>query len=293
MNFPASVDDRPPAPSGPVRILKRYAATSRGQLHVRECGRGTPLVLLQILPFAGQMFEPIMPVWAQLGYRCVAVDLMGYGGSDRRTTSWQVADFSDNVLEALETLSVEPRYVLGGHFGAQVAIDMAIRFPNRVEKVVLDGVPAWGADERERRRAGNNDIPVLDPGGSVVAGLWSRVCRILSTADDEARLQSDTEAAYLDAYGAFLRLAGQPPSTEAFFGYPTLERLAQIIQPVLVVGSPTDTLRACHHIALEMLRNGREYRMTSVNPLYCLTRPPVPGDLAAYATAVHQFLQDA
>jgi pimeloyl-ACP methyl ester carboxylesterase len=274
-------------------VRKAYVTTAAGQLHFRECGQGQPLVLLQILPFGSVMFEPVMPIWAELGYRAIAFDLMGYGRSDRRTGEWQVADHTATVIEALGQIGVEPTFLLGGHFGALVAADLALRLGPRVSRLVLDGVPAWDAEERNARRGRNIEIPLVDPEGAVFKSLWERTFRILKTADPQARLEAGSESKFIDAYTAFLALAHKPGTTEAFFANPTMETLAGLRQPTLILGSPTDTLAGCHERASRTVPNATSHFFDTVNPLYCLTRPADPAALAEYAGVVHRFLQGA
>ncbi len=83
-------------------IRKSYVDTARGQIHVRSAGDGEHmLVMLQILPFGSQLFEALMPVLAECGYHAVALDLMGYGRSDKRDDVWLIEDFAANIEDAL------------------------------------------------------------------------------------------------------------------------------------------------------------------------------------------------
>ena len=95
----------------------RYVDTSRGQLHVTECGSsGIPVVLMHWVPLSGHMYDRELPHFARLGYRPLALDLMGFGRSSRRDSTWQIADHAANVTEALETLGITGAVILGGHF---------------------------------------------------------------------------------------------------------------------------------------------------------------------------------
>lgn len=274
-----------------VPVRKAYVETARGQLHYRHCGEGTPLVLLQLLPFGSLMFEPVMPAFAGRGYACYAFDLMGYGRSDKRSFEWLVRDFSENLLDAFDRLDVEPGFVVGGHFTALIALDLAHRVPERVRKVVLDGIPVWSANEREERFSKNPPPAPVAEDGSTVGGTWRQTVGMLKRLDPDAELTLATESGFLDAFVAFVEATYKPGTARAFFEFATDEKLASLRQPALVVGSPTDTLADYHDRALELIPDATEHRFESTHPLYRMTQAGPPDGSQAYVDAVDAFLR--
>lgn len=75
---------------------------------------------------------------AAQGYRVIAIDQLGFGKSDKPATfPYTTEAFAENVVEVLDLLHL-PRAVLVGHsMGGQTALSTAIRFPDRVEALVL------------------------------------------------------------------------------------------------------------------------------------------------------------
>jgi pimeloyl-ACP methyl ester carboxylesterase len=108
-------------------------------MYIHEVGHGDPIVLLPPGPgLDGSVFFP----WFERleGYRLLAVDLPGHGGSDRGDpTRWTVVDWAADVARLAETL--EPRdYTLLGHsFGARIALQHAVDHPGLAARVVCSG----------------------------------------------------------------------------------------------------------------------------------------------------------
>lgn len=82
--------------------------------------------------------------WAQLdataakGYRVIAIDQLGYGKSDKPATfPYTTEAFAENVDEFLGILGIERAVLVGHSMGGQTALSTALRFPNRVEALVL------------------------------------------------------------------------------------------------------------------------------------------------------------
>jgi pimeloyl-ACP methyl ester carboxylesterase len=268
-------------------ITKSYVATSRGALHVRMAGAGTPLVLLQILPFASLMFEPALPLLAARGYRAIAFDLMGYGRSDKRDGVWMVEDFAANVLEGLDVLGVMPEFLVGGHFTALIGTEIALRRPQQVKGLVLDGVPVWTREERETRKAANPaSPPVLAEDGAQIQKLWASTLGLIRLVDPDATLTAASEARVLDVFIYALENSYKPGTAEAFFGYDTDVKLRRLAVPTLIVGSPTDTLRRYHETALAHVPGAQGFLFTHTHPLYGVTRPV---DATPYVEVLDRF----
>ncbi len=275
-------------PADPVpRVSKGYIATSQGDLHFRQCGNGKPLILLHLLAQAGTMYEPVLPLFARQGFKAIAVDLMGYGRSDKRTGHWMVEDFADNVLDALDQIGVVPKYLVGGHFTAMIAVEMALRRPDCVRAMVLDGVPAWDADLRSRLQATNSAAEVTwDADGDSARQQWITMLQHVQRLDPRADVVTANEPALLDIFIGSLAMTARPGTAEAFFAYPLIDRLARIAAPVLVLGSPTDTLRPWHDAAVAQLPDVRTHIFDDVHPLYRISPDT---DRRGYAEALCRF----
>ena len=77
---------------------RSYVDTTFGQIHVTEQGAGPAVLLMHWVPLSGRMYEAELPYFAKAGRRAIAVDLMGFGRSDRREGVWSVEQHADCII---------------------------------------------------------------------------------------------------------------------------------------------------------------------------------------------------
>ncbi len=69
--------------------------------------------------------------------RIIAIDLPGFGLSERPKDNWTVSEFASFTAATLKKLNIEKVNIIGRSFGGRVAIKIASTFPTMVNKVVL------------------------------------------------------------------------------------------------------------------------------------------------------------
>ena len=124
-----------------MAVTKGYVDTDLGQVHYLTSGHGTPLVLLHQTSDAASMWERVLPLFGQAGYRAVAVDMPGHGQSDPAPTQPDGPEYARRVDEVTRLLGMGSYAVLGHHFGATVALWMAAGYPERVTHLLFYGLP--------------------------------------------------------------------------------------------------------------------------------------------------------
>jgi 2-succinyl-6-hydroxy-2,4-cyclohexadiene-1-carboxylate synthase len=130
------------------------------RLNVEDSGSGPPVLLLH--GFAG-----CISAWGEAVHealrtrnRLVAVDLLGHGDSDKPIASQRYA--LDNTVcdlcEVLDQLSIERAVWVGYSMGGRIALGGAVRRPDRVSALVLEGAsPGIGDEDGRRGRAASDD----------------------------------------------------------------------------------------------------------------------------------------
>jgi abhydrolase domain-containing protein 14 len=113
-------------------------------LHCLECGddTGTPVVLLHGMKFQAETWRELgtLDVLADLGLRVLAVDMPGFG----KSPACEVVPVE--VLDRLcQQLDLPPAVFIGPSMGGRIALEFAIRFPQRIAGLVLVG--AVGVEE--------------------------------------------------------------------------------------------------------------------------------------------------
>jgi pimeloyl-ACP methyl ester carboxylesterase len=117
----------------------RFVQIDGLRLHYKEWGQGEPLILLH---GNGSMIEDFISSGlidkASQGYRVIAFDRPGFGHSERsRGKIWTPQAQADLIHAALLRLGVSRAVVLGHSWGTQVAIALALKYPQDVGALVL------------------------------------------------------------------------------------------------------------------------------------------------------------
>jgi pimeloyl-ACP methyl ester carboxylesterase len=113
---------------GGVRLYY-YAAGTRGA--------GEPVVFLHGFPTSGHLWTDVVPL-VPAGHRVVVLDLLGYGRSDRpQGHPVTIRGHADRVIEFLDNLGINFACVVGHDIGGGIAQSMAVRYPQRVSRLLL------------------------------------------------------------------------------------------------------------------------------------------------------------
>ncbi|MFA6597075.1 MAG: alpha/beta hydrolase [Ignavibacteriaceae bacterium] len=70
-------------------------------------------------------------------YRVIAVDLPGYGKSQKDYYLYNMSFFADQIKRLVDELKIDKFIYVGHSMGGQVGINFALRFPERLEKLIL------------------------------------------------------------------------------------------------------------------------------------------------------------
>ena len=168
----------------------------------------------------------------------IALDLPGFGLSDKPATGYGNERMAAAVLGALDALGVRRAVIVGHSMGGAVAVTLALQAPQRVTALVLVSpavsAASWG---------------VRPPGTEGVAGDWMRraIARYerlrprFTAPHDPNWLGEDSAAlAYTPADDPAYDVALQSVLREFDFDYLTPERAARLTLPTLVIWGEFD-----------------------------------------------------
>ena len=113
-------------------------------MHYEVYGRGKPVILLHGWLGSWGLWQETM---AFLGafYRTYALDFWGFGESGKKRETYAVQDFVGLVDQFMEQLGIERAPLVGHSMGGTVSLSVAIKYPERVSKVVVVGSPIVGS----------------------------------------------------------------------------------------------------------------------------------------------------
>lgn len=114
-------------------------------MHVERFGHGgTAVVLIHGFGTSSFLWRNVAPAITDAGHTAYAVDLFGHGESDRpMDADFGIAAQAEYLDAAMTALRVARGIIVGIDIGGDVALRLAAKRPERVEKLVLINTPAF------------------------------------------------------------------------------------------------------------------------------------------------------
>lgn len=107
------------------------------QIHYLVAGEGRPLVLVHGLGGSADNWLGMIPQFTAKGFRVYALDLLGYGHSDKPDVDYSISMQSDLLLKFLDSQGLQQPDIAGWSMGGWVAGKFAVDHPQRIRKVML------------------------------------------------------------------------------------------------------------------------------------------------------------
>lgn len=182
-------------------------------LNFTEKGYGAPLILLHGNGESSGYFVNQIDRFAN-EYRVIAVDTRGHGASPRGNKPFTLETFADDLKNLLDSLNIEKANILGFSDGGNIAVIFALKYPERVVSLVLNGANLFPSGLKSSFL-----IPV-----KVLFAVFS----LLSHFSRRAKRRSE-----------LLYLMAKQPNIQP-------ERLSGIKCPVLVIAGTQDVIKEKH-----------------------------------------------
>ncbi|MDR5682651.1 MAG: alpha/beta fold hydrolase [Armatimonadota bacterium] len=122
-----------------------YAQVNGIRLYYEEEGTGPPLLLLEGLGYALWMWFKQRPALRRR-FHLIAPDNRGVGLSDKPDAPYTIDLFADDAAALLDHLGVRRTHVLGVSMGGMIALNLSLRHPDRVDRLVLVNTTPGGPD---------------------------------------------------------------------------------------------------------------------------------------------------
>ncbi|HZQ27744.1 MAG TPA: alpha/beta hydrolase [Acidimicrobiales bacterium] len=122
-------------------MKERFITTNRMRLFGMDAGRGPLVVLLHGWPEFWWSWRHQIPVLAEAGFRVVAVDLPGYGRSDKPDTIYDEHWVNQCIAGLVEELGASRAVVAGHDWGGLLAWPFARRYPELTAGVIGVNTP--------------------------------------------------------------------------------------------------------------------------------------------------------
>ncbi|PRD43759.1 alpha/beta hydrolase [Phyllobacterium phragmitis] len=221
-----------------LKIKRGFVSTPSGSVHAAISGQGEPVLLLHQTPRSWMEFVDVLPRLGQT-YQAIAMDTRGFGDSDplpsEKTT---IEGWAEAALEMMNVLGHGEFCIAGHHTGAVIGLEMAVRAPQRVRKLVVSAMSYVDATRRAEH-AGSRVIDEVEPrdDGSHLTELWAR---------RQQHYPKDGGRALLERYIVDAIKAG-PLAAEGHRvvnRYRMEDRIGLVRCPTLVI-APSEDIKAC------------------------------------------------
>jgi pimeloyl-ACP methyl ester carboxylesterase len=277
-------------------IDRAFIRLAEGLVHYRSCGEQVegvpPLYLIHASPASAANLEPMM---RELGgsRRCVAPDTLGNGDSAAPSLDDPDMDYyADSVARVLDALGLETVDVYGSHTGAHIACELAIRHPQRVRKLVFDGIGMFNAEDRADLLAHYAPAMLPDEIGGQFNWAWHFVRdQVLhfpyyrrSPRFRRAEPMPPPEVLHRVVVDVLKSLTTYHKGYRAAFRHRDFERMPLLTCPVFCMASDDDPLKDGVERAYACVRRGAQAILPSERSAE---------GLRAKALAVARFLDDA
>ena len=206
-------------------------------VHYIDEGEGLPVVLVH--GFAGSVFDyrTLIPALAQR-FRVIAVDLPGFGYSDRDVPELSNAAWIETLDALLHELHIDRAVFVGHSMGGGVVQRFAAEHPQMVERLILIG--SVSAAERRRAVIARRPFSVISTLVQGGIALFGGANRMLSrTVADPKKLTGAAREGHLEP----LRIRGSAAAIRQLLIDSSSEEpidLAQLRMPTLLLWGDQD-----------------------------------------------------
>lgn len=236
------------------RITRGFVDIGDSQIHYRRAGpvADIPLVAIHQSPGSSKQLEGVMGELAALGHGVIAPDTAGNGDSEPLALPQpEIGDLASAAFAAADQLAPGPFDLYGSHTGASIAMEIAIAHPDRVRRIVIDGMGLYsgGLQSEVLDRYAREIAP--DAEATHLMKVW-HFCRdqhlfwpYYNRYDANGRLPDglpDDDYMHDFSVEVLKALRTYHLSYRAAFRHPKRDRLPLITQPAMVVCSTSDML---------------------------------------------------
>ena len=183
------------------------------QLHYIEQGQGKPLILLHGNGENCDYFEHQIPCFAR-DYRVLVIDTRGHGQSPRGEKPFTIVQFAEDLHDFMDEKAIGKAILLGFSDGGNIALTFALKYPERVDKMIVDGANLFPSGVKARYQ-----WPIE---------VGYRIAKMFAKKSEEAKKNAE-----------MLGLMVNEPHIEP-------SELARLTMPILVVAGTKDMIKDEH-----------------------------------------------
>jgi pimeloyl-ACP methyl ester carboxylesterase len=127
-----------------------YSVNNGVRSYYEVYGEGRPLVLIHANPFDRRLWTYQIARFSPF-YKVIAMDLRGYGNTDKPENPFTLSDLTDDVLAICDREGVQRAIFAGVSVGSGIAMYLSLHHAQRVDAQVLVGGSARGPGDNLKK----------------------------------------------------------------------------------------------------------------------------------------------
>jgi pimeloyl-ACP methyl ester carboxylesterase len=214
----------------------QYADVNGINLYYETHGTGRPLILLHGGLGSGEMFGPVLPALAER-HQVIAVDLQGHGRTADIDRPIDIRLMADDIAALIDHLALDRPDLVGYSLGGGVALETAVKYPDKVRRLVAASLNLRPDAIYEEMRAQQGQVSAAAAEFMKDTPMYQLYQRVAPRPEDFPRL--------LDKIGESMAK-----------GYDYTEEVRGLRVPTLIVAADADMAPPSHHVAIFNLLDG-------------------------------------
>lgn len=258
----------------PCRIDRAFIRVEDGLVHLRRVdgnANARPLVLLHASPGSSRGLEALMTALAATpgAPPLIAPDMPGNGDSDAfAPDAPDIGWYADALIRLLDAIGLDRIDLYGTHTGARVACEVAAAHPDRIGRLIFDGIADYPDETRDLLL--RDYAPEMTPDDYGTQFVWAfHFVRDQALhfphflRDPDHRLLSRAVPSATELHASVVEvlkgLTSYHKAYRAAFAYRAAERMRAIHAPAMLLSADNElpTLRAANAGFAAALNEGR------------------------------------
>lgn len=216
-----------------------YVTVNDQELYYEVHGKGDPLILICGLSMDLTAHMAYLPILSEQ-FQVIIFDNRDAGRSSKAKSPYTIADMAEDTVGLMDALGLESAHVLGGSMGGAIAQELAIRYPDRVNKLILSATISKATLTLDSFTTLMKFIKKHDQNNEIIPLMTLLTTMTVNFSENEEMVKQiigmSKNPPYPQSFDALAR------QVEAIIGFDALDRLPMIKAPTLVLAADQDIL---------------------------------------------------
>ncbi|MEE4177408.1 MAG: alpha/beta hydrolase [Bacteroides sp.] len=175
-------------------------------------------------------------------FRCIAIDLPGYGHSSKEPHSGMMSFYADVVVDFMNQLELDQAVLAGHSMGGQISMVAAMKHPERVKRLILAAPAGFERFTEGQKQWFRNVMTLRGVKLTRVEDIVSNLAYNFYELPDDAEFMITDRIAMRSAEDFDAYCHAVVESVNGMVDEPVIDHLEKITQPTLILFGEKDNL---------------------------------------------------